>query len=352
MRRTHRPACYSAAVDDAELAFREHAARLEAFASLHLSEADTRVHLIDPILRLLGYVGIDDIRREVPVPVTKEFIDYELRIAGQPHALVEAKALRHPILEQHAAQCVQYASILGVKWCLITNGVSWVIYNAHARGPLPEKRVAEVRLDGGEQAAGAAWSVLRLFSRDALAQSAPLTRLLTERVVADELQRADSAAIVALRRAVKDRFGEQISAHTVMDAVRRVTSWSATSSAVESDSVVQDVAPRLRVVATRLTTTTDAGRVQLAHLVSAGLIPNGATLECRLYGITHTARVQDGRLEPNGTVYPTPSAAACALRGGKATNGWVVWRYKGALLAQLRARYAEGVATTPSSSAE
>ena len=170
-----------------EADFREHVARMREYLSLRLSEADTRAHFIDPILGILGYRAVGDIRREVPVPATKEYLDYELRVAGKPQVIVEAKALRQPITDQHAAQCVQYASILGVRWCLITNGAAWAVYNGHARGPLADKKVAVVHLDGDEQATTEAWSVLSLFSRDALAQAAPLTRLLTDCVVADEM---------------------------------------------------------------------------------------------------------------------------------------------------------------------
>jgi Restriction Enzyme Adenine Methylase Associated len=57
-----------------------------------------------------------------------------------------------------------------------------------------------------------------------------------------------------------------------------------------------------------------------------------------LYGVTHTALVRDGQIELDGVLYATPSAAASALQDGKASNGWVVWRHKGVLLADLRAK--------------
>ena len=150
---------------DSQSTFRAHVERLQAeYLPLRLNEADTRPYLVDPVLRLLGYAGVKHLRREVPVPATKEFIDYELLIDGKPHAIVEAKAIRHSVTPQHAAQCVQYASVLGVRWCLITNGIMWALYDAHAKGPLDEKRVAEVRLDGDAAATEHAWTVLSLFS--------------------------------------------------------------------------------------------------------------------------------------------------------------------------------------------
>ena len=182
-----------------------HAEKVQAdYLSLRLSEADTRSYLIDPVLRLLGYEGVKHLRREMPVPATKEAIDYELLVDGKAHAIVEAKAIRHQIAAQDAAQAVQYASILGVRWCLITNGLHWALYDAHANIPLAEKRVAEVRLDGDPTAVAHAWTVLSLFSREAVASTSPLTSLLIERVLADELQgrrRAAPGCNAPLRRA-------------------------------------------------------------------------------------------------------------------------------------------------------
>ena len=58
------------------------------------------------------------------IPATKEFLDYELRVDDKPVMIVEAKAARNPLSERDAAQCVQYASVLGVRWCVITKVLS------------------------------------------------------------------------------------------------------------------------------------------------------------------------------------------------------------------------------------
>ena len=78
---------------EAEAAFRAHAEKVQAdYLSLRLSEADTRSYLIDPVLCLLGYEGVKHLRRKMPVPATKEAIDYELLVDGKAHAIVEANA--------------------------------------------------------------------------------------------------------------------------------------------------------------------------------------------------------------------------------------------------------------------
>jgi predicted type IV restriction endonuclease len=120
-------------------ALRAHVQSMPELVSEPLSEADTRAHLIDPMLRILGYRGVADVRREVMIPSTKEFIDYELRADGKPMALVEAKAVRHRLQDRDAAQCVQYATLVGAPWCIVTNGYEWAVYYAHAKVPLKEE---------------------------------------------------------------------------------------------------------------------------------------------------------------------------------------------------------------------
>jgi len=330
--------------------FFSHAQRVQTLLGHSLSETDTRVHLIDPVLAMLGYTGISDLRREVPIPASHEFIDYELLIDGRPIAVVEAKQLRHAITDHDAAQCVQYASILGAPWCLITNGVVWQLFYAYATGPLEAKKVAQVRFDGDEAALADAARILGLVAKDSLTHPNPLTRLLVERVVIDELRRPDSPVVTALRRAVRDRFREQVSAQVVLDVLGQL--WNGDRSVAESrvgSGMLGDTGPGSGslVGPTLKPSVTAKGRTSLSPLIDAGLLPPDATLECRLYGITHGARVRDGYIELNGQRFASPSAAASFLRDGKASNGWGIWKYKGTTLADIRAMLPASVSADP-----
>ena len=316
---------------EAEAAFWAHAEKVQAdYLSLRLSEADTRSYLIDPVLRLLGYEGVKHLRREMPVPATKEAIDYELLVDGKAHAIVEAKAIRHQITAQDAAQAVQYASVLGVRWCLITNGLHWALYDAHANIPLAEKRVAEVRLDGDPTVVAHAWAVLSLFSREAVASTSPLTSLLIERVLADELQAPDSKAVAELRRAVTRRFGERVAGGAVVDAIQR---WRQRGSAQAAAPVMGEVgkdeetvpspSPRKPPPQRDRRRRVEAGtRTRLADLIDAGLLPTDAVLEAQVHGVSHFARVRDGSIEWGGrstTRHPAPRSPCGRHRG---TAGW------------------------------
>jgi hypothetical protein len=69
-----------------------------------------------------------------------------------------------------------------------------------------------------------------------------------------------------------------------------------------------------------------ARKVELADLISAGMIEEGATLYARGRrpgGVTATV-LPDGALEVRGVRYATPSGAAKATTGGS-VNGWTFW---------------------------
>ena len=122
--------------------------RQEIASGNKLSEADTRANFIDPILRAVGYIGIADIEREVYAKDTKEFLDYVLKIGGQPRIAVEAKALGKMLTDSDAAQVIQYCSILGIEWAVVTNAREWRLYHQFAQSDLAGKLLFNLDLVG------------------------------------------------------------------------------------------------------------------------------------------------------------------------------------------------------------
>jgi hypothetical protein len=325
--------------------FISHAARVAEYVPHSLSEADTRAWLVDPMLRILGYTSYADVHREVYVPETKEFLDYELYVEGKPWAIVEAKAVQHSITDQHAAQCVQYAAIRGVRWCLITNGAAWHVYCGSAPGPLAEKRVAVVTPGGSEAATARAWEVLSLFAQQASDREARLTALLARRVITDELRRADSAAIRALSVAVKQRFGTSVPGATLVGILAPLlAAGTAAPTPFKTDGVGHAVAAQLPASLAAATITPPgsepAKNQPLLALLNSGMLPEGARIEYRVRGITFTARVISGAKidvdgNPIGNPFASLSGAARCINGGVSVNGWVAWTFDGKPLKTL-----------------
>lgn len=81
-------------------------------------------------------------------------------------------------------------------------------------------------------------------------------------------------------------------------------------------------------------------RVALQDLMDAGLLLAGSQLTCSWRGDTYRATVttSGGLKLQDGRTFETPSAAASAVMGGIAINGWSAWRLDGQTLNDLRVR--------------
>lgn len=343
-----------AVMDDRKAQFLAHAEHVRSDLLQHnFSEADTRSYLIEPVLAALGYDRFANLRREVRIPDTNESIDFELRVGGKPKALVEAKRVRTAITVKHAAQCVQYAAVHGVRWCVITNGLVWALYDAHLTDFSTEgKRVAEVRIDGDADTTEAAWDALLMLAHDEAVASRALQSLLIERVVLDQLSSPDSPAITALRRDIYRRFNERVSGEAIVefiDSYRAGIDVSATettsepaprhvpeSGALPSAGVGVPVEPDLPPTAGARKA---SGRVTIRDLVDAGFLPPDAVIEARVKKVPHFARLQDGMIEWEGRLFANPSAASKVIHRAETWNGWVDWRYRGERLADIRDRF-------------
>ncbi len=76
------------------------------------NEANTKAHMIEPVLSALGWnmTNFHEVDREYKV-FDGTFLDYALRIDGKPKLFVEAKALGKTLADkQFIAQTINYAN--------------------------------------------------------------------------------------------------------------------------------------------------------------------------------------------------------------------------------------------------
>jgi Type I restriction enzyme R protein N terminus (HSDR_N) len=176
-----------------------------------LSEADTRANFIDPLLGALGYKGIATIEREVYAKDTKEFLDYVLKIGGQPRIAVEAKAIGKALTDADAAQVIQYCSILGIEWAVVTNAREWRLYHQFAQSDLAGKLLFDLDLVGwtSTQEFESLFDQLWLVSREAFEGSdGPKGWLRAQRLDAslrDALTNPASVEVKYLRKRLADQ---------------------------------------------------------------------------------------------------------------------------------------------------
>lgn len=119
--------------------------------SISTNETRTRQTLIDPLLAVLGWDVTD------PAQVILEYesgdgrADYALLQKHHPQkhhpiAVIEAKALRHPLEEKHVRQALNYANSKNIQYMTITNGDEWKMYDVFKRAEMPDRMIMQLHL--------------------------------------------------------------------------------------------------------------------------------------------------------------------------------------------------------------
>lgn len=137
---------------DLTLCIEDLRARLERHRRGDLKEAPTRRIFVETLLQALGWdvTDPDEVELECPT-IDGKSVDYALKIDGKPVLLVEAKPLNDPLRDvKSVTQVVGYAANANVKWCVLTNGVTYKVYDSYEKAEGPEKLVFEVSIDPEE----------------------------------------------------------------------------------------------------------------------------------------------------------------------------------------------------------
>lgn len=99
---------------------------------LRESEYRTRILLIDPLLRILGWNVEDRHCVEIEYKTTQstnERADYVLKKDKSKVAIVEAKKLGFPMSSKERRQAKEYADYANVSRCMLTDGAKWMLYD-------------------------------------------------------------------------------------------------------------------------------------------------------------------------------------------------------------------------------
>ena len=115
-------------------------------AALEENEMRTRVALIDPLLRALGW-DVSDPGVVMPeYKVGNKSADYALlRLGGRPAATLEAKKLGES-LSSHLEQMLNYANMSGIEYAGLTDGNHWELYKVFQPGRLEDRRILDVSI--------------------------------------------------------------------------------------------------------------------------------------------------------------------------------------------------------------
>jgi hypothetical protein len=105
---------------------REVGETIERHRGTHIGEQNTKLALINPVLRTLGWdvEDLEDVRHEFKLVPADKPVDYALMLARSPRLFVEAKGLDEDLQDRRwAHQIISHATFAGVEWVVLTNGV-------------------------------------------------------------------------------------------------------------------------------------------------------------------------------------------------------------------------------------
>jgi hypothetical protein len=197
---------------------------LAANSSKKLTEEATRAMFIDPTLQALGYSGFEDVDYGVQVE-SKDVADYVLNVNGKPAIVVEAKRLGAKLGVEHAAQVIKYASVLGVRWGLLTDGRSLRLYDRIPNAPPQDRLVFEVDLTDytdREDFEVRLYPDLELLSKIAMREGTGLDRRAAQQAVRDILGNRNSRAIGTLREELAESQLAHLGKDELIDLLREL----------------------------------------------------------------------------------------------------------------------------------
>ena len=318
-----------------------------------IGEQNTKAALIDPLLPAMGWElqEIDEVRREYRRKPQDNPVDYTLFLNRTACLLIEAKSLEKDLGDRKwISQNISYASVLGVKWCVLTNGDEYRIYNSHAEVDVDEKLFRKVRISDSEPKF--IIDTLVLLSKDKMRGS-----------LLDEMWKAhfiDRRVRVAFERLLGD--DDAVLIRAICKLANGVTPSEARASLKRAIITIDFPLPKVleKPVArpcrpSRLSqhlpalagktgkkarqTMTAMAEATLTDLIAAGFVKAPLELERTYKGVRLTASVSaSGTVCFGGEDCLTLSAAGGVARKSvlatppnepaPATNGWTFWQFR------------------------
>jgi predicted type IV restriction endonuclease len=305
-----------------------------------LGEENTKATLINPVLSALGWEleDIDEVCQEYKYKPQANPVDYALFLDGAPCLFIEAKSLEKELGDfRWVSQVLSYATVVGVPWCVLTNGDEYRIYNSHAKVDVEGKLFRKVRVSATEPES--VIDTLSLLSKDGMRGSrldAHWNRHFVDSNVKKALETLlagyDAGLIKLVRKKTKG-----LSPSDVRASLKRAK--------IKIDfpipSTVDVVKPFKKKPLKPIGNT-------LAALIEAGIIKPPLDVERDYKGKRLTAVIQaDGTVVFGAASYDSLSTAGGMARksvlgpSGKRpypqTNGWTFWRYRDRTTGELRA---------------
>jgi predicted type IV restriction endonuclease len=305
-----------------------------------IGEQNTKATLIDPILSALGWdlEELEEVIREYKRKPQDNPVDYAFFMLRSPCLFVEAKALDKELNDRKwISQILGYATVVGVEWCVLTNGDEYRIYNSHATVDLDEKLFRKIQVSDQTQEKYTL-DTLGLLSKNKMGEKLINTlwkgHFVDHRVktaLVDILRNEDGG----LTRLVRKKTSG-LSRAEIRDSLKRAD-FRIDFPAIATGEAAKPPAHK----GEKKKTKAQVG-VKLTDLINAGLLKPPLDVECLYRKTKLKAIVQaDGTVIFGGESYDSLSTAATMARKSVvgelfASNGWTFWKYHDPQTGQLK----------------
>ncbi len=326
-----------------------------------IGEQNTKAALIDPLLAALGWdlQEIDEIRREYRRKPQDNPVDYALFLNRTECLLMEAKSLEKDLGDRKwISQNISYAAVVGVKWCVLTNGDEYRIYNSHAEVDVDEKLFRKVSISDSDPKF--LIDTLVLLSKDKMRGSLldemwkahfidRKVRFALEGLLAED----DGALVRAICKKANGVTPSEVRASlkrakiTIDFPLPKVLEQPApvppppVTPKPEASPIRREASIKAREIMPAMTEAT------LPNLIAAGFVKAPMELERTYKGVRLTASIQPGgTVSFDGERCATLSAAGGVARKSvlgtspheppPATNGWIFWQFQDPKTGTLR----------------
>ena len=104
-----------------------------------VNESDTVTIVTDMLEEIFGFDKYAEITREFAIQGT--YCDLAIKTGKRVEYLIEVKAIGLDLNDKHLKQAVNYAAREGIKWIVLTNGISWEIHRVSLDDKVQSERL-------------------------------------------------------------------------------------------------------------------------------------------------------------------------------------------------------------------
>ncbi len=110
-----------------------------------VNESDTVTIVTDMLEEIFGFDKYSEITREYAIQGT--YCDLAIKSGKRVEYLIEVKAIGIELKENHLKQAVNYASREGIKWVVLTNGITWEIHRVSLDGKVDNEKLVTINFE-------------------------------------------------------------------------------------------------------------------------------------------------------------------------------------------------------------